>query len=156
MTKLGGWVWYVTRRSRLDFGSGSDPDPASSWDTKRKLLSLAEICAQANAILVAAAAAVIVAVVVVYVLLPYTFMQFVIALRNIAVSTSGKTKSSCASFTPVWNEKWKQIHHVVWSYQCSAFDKHEIDMRMSTRVQNMPLEARRGEEEIGTILCAER
>ena len=52
MTKLGGWVGEVTRTSRLDFGSGTDPDPAYHWDTKRKLSSLVEVCTLLNAVLV--------------------------------------------------------------------------------------------------------
>ena len=42
MTKLGGRVGYVTRTSRLDFGSGPEANPAYGWDAKRKLFSLAE------------------------------------------------------------------------------------------------------------------
>ena len=44
-TKLGGWVWKVTRTSRFEFGSSPDADPAYQWDTKCKLFSLAEVCA---------------------------------------------------------------------------------------------------------------
>ena len=43
----------MTRTSRLDFGSGPDPDPAFQWEKKkRKLFSLAEVCALPSAILV--------------------------------------------------------------------------------------------------------
>ena len=46
----------MTRTSRLDFGSGLDPDtdPAYQWDAKRKLFSLAEVHARPNAALVEA------------------------------------------------------------------------------------------------------
>ena len=50
MTKLGGWVGLVTRRSGLDDGSRLDPDPASQRDTKRKLFSLAKVCALPSAV----------------------------------------------------------------------------------------------------------
>ena len=44
----------MTRTSRFDFGSGPDPDPAYQWDTKRKLFSLAEVCALPSDVLVTA------------------------------------------------------------------------------------------------------
>jgi len=42
----------VTRTRRFDFGSGPDGDPAYQWDSKRKLLSLAEVCALPSAVLI--------------------------------------------------------------------------------------------------------
>ena len=42
----------MTRTSRLDFGSAPDSDPAHRCDTKRKLFSLAEVCAPPSAVLV--------------------------------------------------------------------------------------------------------
>uniref|UniRef100_A0A8C4N8E9 Mediator of RNA polymerase II transcription subunit 11 n=1 Tax=Eptatretus burgeri TaxID=7764 RepID=A0A8C4N8E9_EPTBU len=39
----------VNRTSQLDFGVGPDADPAYKWDTKRKLLSLLEVCALPSA-----------------------------------------------------------------------------------------------------------
>ena len=45
VTKLGGLFSSVTRTSRLDFGSGPDSDLAYRWDAKRKLFSLAQVCA---------------------------------------------------------------------------------------------------------------
>ena len=44
MTKLGGWVGYVTRTSQFDFGSGLDPDTTFQWDTRHKLFNLVEVC----------------------------------------------------------------------------------------------------------------
>ena len=52
MTKLGGWVGFVTRTSRLYFRSGPNTDLTHQWDTKRKLFSLVEVCALPSAILV--------------------------------------------------------------------------------------------------------
>ena len=37
--------------SRLNFSSGPNPDPAYQWDTKRKLISLAEVCSPPSALL---------------------------------------------------------------------------------------------------------
>ena len=42
----------MTRTSRLDFGSGQDADITYSWNTKRKLFSLAEVCTLPSAITV--------------------------------------------------------------------------------------------------------
>ena len=42
----------MTRTSQFDFGSGPDPDPGHQWDTKRKLVSLAEVCAPLSGVLV--------------------------------------------------------------------------------------------------------
>ena len=52
MTKLGGWVGYVARTSRLDFGLDTDPDPVYQWDTKRKLFTLAQVCARPSAVII--------------------------------------------------------------------------------------------------------
>ena len=37
--------WVGARTSGFDFGLGLDPDPTYQWDTKRKLFSLADVCA---------------------------------------------------------------------------------------------------------------
>jgi len=42
----------VKRTSQLDFGLGHDADSAYQWDTKRKLVGLAEVCAPPSAFLV--------------------------------------------------------------------------------------------------------
>ena len=42
----------MTRMSQLNFSSGLNPDPAYKWDTKLKLISLAEGCALPSAFLV--------------------------------------------------------------------------------------------------------
>ena len=42
----------MTGTSRFDFGSSPNPDPAYQWDTKRKLIRLAEVCAPLSAVLV--------------------------------------------------------------------------------------------------------
>ena len=42
----------MTRTSLFNFGSGPDTDSAYQWDRKRKLFSLAEICALPSAVLV--------------------------------------------------------------------------------------------------------
>ena len=50
--KLGGHFGCATRSNCFDFGSGPNPDPANQWDIKRKLCSLAEVCALLSAVLV--------------------------------------------------------------------------------------------------------
>ena len=42
----------MTRTSRFDFSSGPNPDPAYQWDTKRKVISLVEVCALPSALVV--------------------------------------------------------------------------------------------------------
>ena len=42
----------MTRIIQLDFGSGSDPDPAHRWDTKHKLFSLVEVYTPPMAIII--------------------------------------------------------------------------------------------------------
>ena len=42
----------MTRTSSFDFGSRPNPDPAYQWDTKRKLFSLADVCAPPYAVIV--------------------------------------------------------------------------------------------------------
>ena len=42
----------MTRTSRFDFGSDQDTDPTFQWETKRKLFSVAEVCAPPSAVLV--------------------------------------------------------------------------------------------------------
>ena len=42
----------MTRTSQLNYTSGQIPDPADKWDTKGKLISLAEVRALPSALLV--------------------------------------------------------------------------------------------------------
>jgi len=42
----------MTRTSRFDFGSGTDPEPAFQWDTKCKLFSLVKVSSLPSALLV--------------------------------------------------------------------------------------------------------
>ena len=46
----------MTRTSRFDFSSSLNPDPAYQCDTKHKLISLTEVCALPNALLVGSVA----------------------------------------------------------------------------------------------------
>ena len=50
--KLGRSVGSVMRTNRLNFSSGPDADPAHQWDTKRKLIILADVCTLLSARLV--------------------------------------------------------------------------------------------------------
>ena len=42
----------MTRTSSLNFNSGPNPDPADQWDTKCKLISLAEVCTLSSVLIV--------------------------------------------------------------------------------------------------------
>ena len=46
----------MTRTSTFDSSSSPNPDPAYQWDTKRILISPAEVCALRNALLVGSVA----------------------------------------------------------------------------------------------------
>ena len=50
MPKLGGWIVLGNRISRLHFGSALGADLTYQWNTKRKLFSLAEVCALPSAV----------------------------------------------------------------------------------------------------------
>ena len=45
--------WFGDKTSQLNFSSGPKTDPAYRWDTKRKLISLVEVCSLPSALLVA-------------------------------------------------------------------------------------------------------